>query len=471
MEISSAILKPAYLIESLLTVMINQNPKNKLVSDYDVVIIGAGLGGLSSGLRLQSYGAHVAIVERLERVGGLCGTYDNDGHEMVIACNDFGLGMEKILHRLGVNIKFAKPKTKIMYDRQSLMLPPNFKTLSTLLAHPIDLYRYYRALKRSWKQQDLDMNIENLVNNNVSNPKLRDLLKLPAYLMGVSPSTLQVETLHHELDFEYGYWQPTTPIGGPQLMVDTMAEVFSKHGDIFLSTEFKEVHQHKTSKAVITDKGTLTTRQIINATPQYSTYPATLKKGLAISTYALVVSKQFQYPENIHTIVHYPPDITDWFCSLERGTMPTKFGFHIYCSDLSNHSAATNTHTMNIFFYLPRKMDTVTKLTQQLIEKYIFTELEQMLPGISQHIKQKYFVSPSEFLKKHGLSSRVTPIITPAGFSKPANYDAESDLFFVGSSVYPPGDHAGAAVLSGITVADTVGKKIMPQKSLNQTAI
>ncbi|VAW81434.1 hypothetical protein MNBD_GAMMA12-2824, partial [hydrothermal vent metagenome] len=314
--------------------MITQNPENKPASNYDVIIIGAGLGGLSSGLRLQSYGARVAIVERLDRVGGLCGTYYNDGHEMVIACNDFGLGMEKMLLRLGVNVKFSKPKTKIFYGRKTLTLPPNLKTLSTLLAHPIDLYRYYRALKKTWKQQDLNMNIESLVNNNVSNPKLRDLLKLPAYLMGVSPYALQVETLHHELDFEYGYWQPTTPIGGPQFMVDTMAEAFSKYGDIYLSTEFREVQQNKNAKVVVTDKCTLNTQHIINAAPQYTSYPATLKQGLAISTYALVVSNKFQYPENIHTIVHYPPDISDWFSSLENGTMPAKFGFHIYCSDL-----------------------------------------------------------------------------------------------------------------------------------------
>ncbi len=431
-------------------------------SPYDIIIIGAGLAGLSSGLRLQSYGARVAIIERLDRVGGLCGTYNNDGHEMVVACNDFGIGMEKILGQLGVEINFAKPKTKVVYQRKYYSLPPDFKTLLMLMSHPVDLVRYFFALRRAWKDVNSDVNLETLVDTAVSNRKIRDLLKLPAYLMGVAPNELLVRTLHHELVFEYGYWQPTTPIGGPQAMVDAMATKFSLRGDIFLSSEYLETKHCGNNKIVITNRLSLATRYIINTVPQFNSYPAKLKMGLPITTYELIVDMNFLYPENVHTIIHYPPGVSDWFSELEAGIMPSTFGFHVFQSDLPNN---VNHLTMKIFFYLPRNMGEPTKYVAQAIDSYIFSELEKILPGITDNIIKKQFISPNKFLDLHGMSSRVTPVITPSTFHKPGNYDPVLDHYLAGSSVYPPGDHAGAAVLSGVMTADQLGKKILNEMS------
>jgi hypothetical protein len=40
--------------------------------------------------------------------------------------------------------------------------------------------------------------------------------------------------------------------------------------------------------------------------------------------------------------------------------------------------------------------------------------------------------------------------------SKPASYDAERAIHFIGTSVEPPGEHAGAAALSGWRAAQGV---------------
>lgn len=49
------------------------------MSDYDVVVIGAGLGGLSSGALLASQGRKVLVLEQGERIGGCCSTFERDG--------------------------------------------------------------------------------------------------------------------------------------------------------------------------------------------------------------------------------------------------------------------------------------------------------------------------------------------------------------------------------------------------------
>jgi len=49
---------------------------------YDVVIIGAGMSGLSAGVRLAHFGKKVAILERHYRVGGLNSFYRSGGYDL-----------------------------------------------------------------------------------------------------------------------------------------------------------------------------------------------------------------------------------------------------------------------------------------------------------------------------------------------------------------------------------------------------
>jgi phytoene desaturase len=49
------------------------------MADYDVVVIGAGLGGLSAGALLAHQGRKVLVVEQSERIGGCCSTFEKDG--------------------------------------------------------------------------------------------------------------------------------------------------------------------------------------------------------------------------------------------------------------------------------------------------------------------------------------------------------------------------------------------------------
>ncbi|HOG49640.1 MAG TPA: NAD(P)-binding protein, partial [Lentisphaeria bacterium] len=46
---------------------------------YDVIIIGAGLSGISAGVRLSYYGRRVRILERQQYPGGLNSYYERDG--------------------------------------------------------------------------------------------------------------------------------------------------------------------------------------------------------------------------------------------------------------------------------------------------------------------------------------------------------------------------------------------------------
>src|SRR4051812_44063211 len=113
---------------------------------YDAIVIGGGLAGLTAGLRLQKDGLRVLILERREVVGGLCGTRVLDGYEFVIACNDFGLGLQRELSALGVPVGFKKTKTRFCMERETYEFPLSPGKLLSLLRHAGDVVRLFRAL-------------------------------------------------------------------------------------------------------------------------------------------------------------------------------------------------------------------------------------------------------------------------------------------------------------------------------------
>jgi phytoene desaturase len=49
------------------------------MSDYDVLVIGAGLGGVSSASLLAAKGLKVLVLEQSEKVGGCCSTFELEG--------------------------------------------------------------------------------------------------------------------------------------------------------------------------------------------------------------------------------------------------------------------------------------------------------------------------------------------------------------------------------------------------------
>ena len=57
------------------------------MSEYDVVIIGAGLGGLTAGSILSKRGRKVLVLEQSDRVGGCCSTYEIDGYKFDIGAS------------------------------------------------------------------------------------------------------------------------------------------------------------------------------------------------------------------------------------------------------------------------------------------------------------------------------------------------------------------------------------------------
>jgi len=74
--------------------------------NYDVIIIGAGLGGLTAGAKLAKEGKKVLLLEQHDRPGGCATTFKRRGFTMEVGLHEMdGLHPKdmkgKIFHDLG----------------------------------------------------------------------------------------------------------------------------------------------------------------------------------------------------------------------------------------------------------------------------------------------------------------------------------------------------------------------------------
>jgi len=75
--------------------------------DYDVIVIGAGLGGLTSGALLAKQGRKVLVLEQSGRVGGCCSTFEKDGYHFDVGASIVEIiqPIERVFKLLGATLQ------------------------------------------------------------------------------------------------------------------------------------------------------------------------------------------------------------------------------------------------------------------------------------------------------------------------------------------------------------------------------
>jgi hypothetical protein len=222
------------------------------------IVIGAGLAGLVSALSLQKAGITVTLIDQRKQVGGLCGTFRLDNREFVIACNDFGKGLVKLLRELGVNFPFNNKKSSVFYRGQWFNAAPDLKMLWQLRSEWRNVFSLLGGIIAQQFPHRTPQSIEKFANRLTSAGAVNDLSKLISYFMGVHPSDIQTSFFGLDGKYNYGYTTMACPIGGPQAMADAIADVFLlQGGKLLLNT------RNTTNKGIIfTRKSTMVNRAL-----------------------------------------------------------------------------------------------------------------------------------------------------------------------------------------------------------------
>jgi phytoene desaturase len=125
------------------------------MKDYDAIVIGAGLGGLSCGALLAKQGRKVIVLEQSDMIGGCCSTYIKEGFGF-----DVGASLVEILHpielafkRLGTTLKEEVDLipcdpivTCVLRDGSKITYPSSMKGTEEALA------KFSAKDEKNWKK-------------------------------------------------------------------------------------------------------------------------------------------------------------------------------------------------------------------------------------------------------------------------------------------------------------------------------
>ncbi|CAM4270224.1 N-methyltryptophan oxidase [Mycobacterium basiliense] len=422
---------------------------------FDAIVVGSGIAGLTAGIYLQQQGISTLILERRTVPGGLCGTFFIDGYEFVTGCNDFGRGLEQSLVALGVKAEFLAPKARFHLGSHAINLPPTVSTSLKLVRRSPGILSAIRAARRTPQQT-----VGQLIDAHLQDPLLAAAACIPIYALMRSPDDVTVGEIQQNFskELDYGYEKSRTPVGGPRRMIDAMVRRFEMlGGQLRFGCASLAVEPDGTDKRVHTSAGTFWARAVLSSQGRWNHFPSGTKPGLEAALFLLAVRKSFPYPRRYHTIAWFHAGIAEELRRLDAGLRAHPPSFHIFRSDLPEQP---DHYTINAVIPLPRGERNPSTDRRQELCAYILSTIEQSMPGFRESVIYQRFLSPAEYEDLLGLSSAPSPYVPPAGFGKLSSYDPDTDIYFLGTSVGPPGEHAGAAAKSGKNAAHMASRRL-----------
>lgn len=138
--------------------------------DYDVVIIGSGIGGLTCGALLSKEGMKVLVLEQSDRVGGCCSNYDVQGFKpdvgavFVIGREMYNMLFDLLELRLEdyLDLQLIDPVYDMILDGVTrVLLPRDIDGMAEVVnsISPGDVEGYYRYCGDMQKLFDLYLSI------------------------------------------------------------------------------------------------------------------------------------------------------------------------------------------------------------------------------------------------------------------------------------------------------------------------
>ena len=98
---------------------------NKIDDKYDVIIVGAGIGGLVCGCYLAKAGMKVLIVEQQNKAGGYCSSFVSNGfffdaavHSLrgIKSENQLGIILDDLNIRKNIKFKRINPSDTVIFN-------------------------------------------------------------------------------------------------------------------------------------------------------------------------------------------------------------------------------------------------------------------------------------------------------------------------------------------------------------------
>lgn len=464
-------------------------------------VIGAGFGGLSLAIRLQSAGIQTTIFEKRDKPGGRAYVYQDEGFTFdagptVITDPDCleqlwalsGRKMADYVTLLPVapfyqlcwedGFRFDYADDQEALDRQiSAKSPPDVEGYRRFLAYSADLYRegYEKLgtvpflnvgsmLKVAPQLLRLESyrSVYSKVSQFIQDEQLRQAFSFHSLLVGGNPfDTSSIYALIHALERKGGVWFAK---GGTGALIAAMARLFEDlGGTIHLNAEIERIKASadRVSAVVLKDGRSFGFDQIASNADVVHTYrdmlrgtkrgdtngPKLAKKRHSMSLFVIYFGLRRQHPELKHHMVLFGQRYRELIDEIFKGNaLPDDFSLYLHAPSVTDDSLAPPGHSAYyVLSPVPHlgtadvDWDVEGPRYRDRILKYLN---DRYIPGLLDDLVTVRHFTPFDFrdeLNAHlGSAFSIEPILTQSAWFRPHNRDDKiSNLYIVGAGTHP----------------------------------
>ncbi len=453
------------------------------LNNHPVIIIGAGVGGLSAAAYLTKRGIRPLIIEQTSYPGGRCYYRMIDGVEHDIGALYVGERAARILQEeLGIEVTYESYRIGVkINDSCFVSVPFDRSTIKELLKHGtmwMDIcHLIMRAPMLFWPWYFVRHgSVGNVVDSLTSNINIRNIGYIMFGSLGVSPYRLP----SHYLRLGKGArgtrtGNPVYLSGGNRRIADLLKDFVLKRGGIIRYEERVDrvIVRGDSAQGVITNKGTYSTDYVISNVDiqttvlklcpgatwdePYLSKIKTLRKPLSLVCVFLTLKPSTTLPKRYGAFFVVGSSPIEEFSTLESGQFPNEPTFCIYIpTNISKE--VTESHKATLQFYYPEGFVDKDLLDQQ-VKRILSDGLEKLFPGLSSQVLKYTVYDPKTYEASIGFEPRVFGVAPELGVDRIHQRTWIHNLFCVGDSVKPDRPSVPQAMESGIAVGQMIMKE------------
>ncbi len=494
---------------------------------FDVVIIGAGIAGLTCGALLAKKGNKVLIVEKNPIVGGYCSSFHKDGFifdvvSILLGCGKGGK-IYNILEKIGVagNLEFVKLQNYLTLhtpDNEVLAIPPDRETaienLSAMFPSDRDgiqglfqtmegMYRELytaadtaqgglRFLSSPFIRRYGNSTYKELLDEFIQDRKLQFILSaISVGFGGMSServSALYISNVIMTFFLEGGY----LPVGGMQRLPDEIAKAFCGFGGtVTLGQRVGNiiVNNGAAEGVSFSDGTAISSSCIISNTDARQTFSSLIDedrvpvsyreklKQLKPSPSAFVVNIGVDMDLNALPLTHQvlffsaadPDEITREVEKMSNGYVNNCI---VYIPTLENPSLAPHgRHIINLLSLPSHDARQDWTREGKSIADQMVRALERLIPNLTEHIVHISYMTPDFFehytLNSHGAWSGWSHTPEQFGMRRLPQKTPVKGLFLAGHWT-APGGGVTASMISGVMTSAMVEGYLSSRELVNQ---
>jgi phytoene dehydrogenase-like protein len=444
---------------------------------YEVIVIGAGIGGLSAAAYLAQAGIQTLVIEQTSFPGGRCYARMIDGVEYDIGALYLGGGVPHLLRDVfGLNCPTTPFRAGIAIGDQLVSFPFDRQTLRELQACGVSrraLARLLLHIPRLFFSSTFKRcaSVDEVLGMLTTDQTLRFVGDVTFGVSGTSPQRLP--SSYVRLNGRIASYRAANPeylSGGNRSLADLLLQVVRQNGHVRFEERVEGLLiEGQRVRGVVTGRQTYgadfvvsnadirtTVLDLCDAAvwpPNYRHDVEMLQRPLRVVNVFMTFSREVQLPAG-YGVFFVADDPIGEFQWLEEGRFSPQSMFILYVPSqmIPGHRGD---HRATLQFYHPRG-NVSPETLERRVQQVLTTGLDRLWPRFSEHVTACTVYAPERYLDEFGLQPFVFGVSPALGQRRFPIDMPIPNLFCVGDSVQPDGPCVPQAIESGIAGARMV---------------